>query len=45
MVNKAMLNCLKILKAGILKTLYLTPLDFFTTYKLEPKVDKELVKK
>ena len=40
-----MLNCLEILKARILRTLYLTPLDFLTTYKLEPKVNKELVKK
>ena len=40
-----MLNRLEILKAGILRTLYLTPLDFLTTYKLELKVNKELVKK
>ena len=40
-----MLNCLEILKARILRTLYLIPLDFLTTYKLELKVNKELVKK
>ena len=40
-----MLNYLKISKARILKTLYLTPLNFFTTYKLKLKVNKELVKK
>ena len=40
-----MLNRLEILKAGILRTLYLIPLDFLTTYKLELKVNKELVKK
>ena len=40
-----MLNRLEILKARILRTLYLTPLDFLTTYKLELKVNKELVKK
>jgi hypothetical protein len=40
-----MLNRLEISKAGILRTLYLTPLDFLTTYKLELKVNKELVKK
>ena len=45
MVNNAMLNYLKILKAGILRTLYLILLDFFTAYKSELKVNKELVKK
>jgi len=45
MVNNAILNCLEILKAKILRTLYLIPLDFLTTYKLKLKVNKELVKK
>ena len=40
-----MLNRLEFLKAGILRTLYLTPLDFFNTYKLGLEVNKELVKK
>ena len=40
-----MLNCLKILKAGILRTLYLIPLDFLNNYKFRLKVNKELVKK
>ena len=44
-VNNAILNRLKLLKAGILRTLYPTPLDFLTTYKFKLKVNKELVKK
>ena len=40
-----MLNHLEISKAGILRTLYPTPLDFLNAYKLEPKVDEKLVKK
>ena len=45
MVNNAMLNCLELLKAGILRTLYLIPLDFLNTYKFRLEVNKELVKK
>ena len=45
MVNNAILNRLELLKAGILRALYLTPSDFLTTYKFGPKVNKELVKK
>jgi len=45
MVNNAMLNCLKLLKAGILRTFCLTPLDFFNVYKFGLKVNKKLVKK
>ena len=45
MVNNAMLNCLKLLKARILKTLYLIFLDFFTAYKFRSIVNKELIKK
>ena len=40
-----MLNRLELLKAGILRTLYLTPLDFLNTYKFRLEVNKELVKK
>jgi len=40
-----MLNRLEILKARILRTLYLISLDFLTTYKLELKVNKELIEK
>ena len=45
MVNNAILNRLELLKAGILRTLYLTPLDFLNTYKFRLEVNKELVKK
>ena len=44
-VNNAILNCLKISKAGILRTLYPIFLDFFNVYKSEPKVNENLVKK
>ena len=45
MINNIMLSCLELLKAGILKTLYLTPLDFLTAYKFRSVVNKELIKK
>ena len=45
MVNNAILNRLELLKAGILRTLYLIPLDFLTAYKFGLEVNKELVKK
>jgi len=45
MVNNVILSRLKLLKAGILRTLYLTPLDFLTAYKFGLVVNKELVKK
>jgi hypothetical protein len=45
MVNNIMLNRLELSKAGILRTLYLTPLDFLNTYKFGLEVNKELVKK
>jgi len=45
MVNNIILNCLEISKAGILRTLYPIPLDFFIAYKLKLKINKELVKK
>ena len=45
MVNNVILNCLKLLKAGILKTLYLTPLDFLTAYKFRLVTNKKLIKK
>jgi len=44
-INNAILSCLKLLKAGILRTLYLTPLDFLTAYKFGLVVNKELIKK
>ena len=44
-VNNIILNRLKLLKARILKTLYLTPLDFLNAYKFKLEVNKELVKK
>ena len=44
-VNNTMLNHLEISKAGILRTLYPTPLDFPNAYKSKPKVDEKLVKK
>jgi len=40
-----MLNRLKLLKARILRTLYLTPLDFLNAYKFRLEVNKKLVKK
>ena len=40
-----MLSRLEFLKAGILRTLYPTPLDFLTAYKFGSVVDKELIKK
>ena len=45
MVNNIILNRLELLKARILRTLYLTPLDFLTAYKFGLIVNKELVKK
>ena len=39
------LSRLELLKAGILRTLYLIPLDFLTAYKFGSVVDKELIKK
>ena len=45
MINNVILNCLELLKAGILRTLYLIPLDFLSTYKFGLVVDKELIKK
>jgi len=45
MVNNIILNRLKLLKAGILKTLYPILLDFLNTYKFRLEVNKELVKK
>ena len=44
-INNIMLSCLKLLKAGILKTLYLILLDFFTAYKFGLVVNKKLIKK
>ena len=44
-INNAILSRLELLKAGILRTLYLTPLDFLTAYKFGLVVNKELIKK
>jgi len=44
-VNNIILNCLELLKARILRTLYLIPLNFLTVYKFRSIVNKELVKK
>ena len=44
-VNNAMLEGLKVLKAGILIVLYSTPLDFLTAYKFGLEVNEKLVKK
>ena len=44
-VNNAMLNRLELLKARILRTLYLTPSDFLNAYKFGLEVDKKLIKK
>jgi hypothetical protein len=45
MINNIILSHLKLLKAKILKTLYLIPLDFFTAYKFRSVVNKKLIKK
>ena len=45
MVNNTILNCLELLKAKILKTLYLIFLDFLNAYKFRLEVNKKLVKK
>jgi len=45
MLNNAILSYLELLKAGILRTLYLIPLDFLTAYKFRLVVNKELIKK
>ena len=45
MVNNAILECLEVLKAGILTVLYLILLNFFTAHKFGLEVDEELVKK
>ena len=44
-INNIILSYLKLLKAKILKTLYLIPLDFLTAYKFRLVVDKKLIKK
>jgi len=44
-INNVMLSHLELLKARILRTLYLTPLDFLTAYKFGLVVNKELIKK
>ena len=44
-INNAILSRLELLKAKILRTLYLTPLDFLTAYKFGLVVNKELIKK
>ena len=43
--NNAMLNHLELLKAKILRTLYLTPSDFLTAYKFGLVTNKKLIKK
>ena len=43
MVNNIMLNRLELLKARILRTLYLTPSDFLNAYKFRLEVNKKLV--
>ena len=45
MVNNKMLNRLELLKAKILRTLYLIPLDFLSAYKFGSVVNKKLIKK
>jgi hypothetical protein len=45
MVNNIILSRLELLKAGILRTLYLIPLDFLTTYKFRLVANKKLIKK
>ena len=44
-INNAMLSRLELLKAKILRTLYLILLDFLTAYKFGSVVDKKLIKK
>ena len=44
-INITILSHLELLKAKILKTLYLIPLDFLTAYKFRLVVNKELIKK
>ena len=44
-INNVMLSRLELLKAGILRTLYLIPSDFLTAYKFGLVVNKELIKK
>ena len=44
-INNVILSRLKLLKAKILRTLYLIPLDFLTAYKFGLVVNKELIKK
>ena len=44
-INNIILSRLELLKAEILKTLYLIPLDFLTAYKFGSVIDKELIKK
>ena len=44
-INNIILSYLELLKARILRTLYLTPLDFLTAYKFRLVVNKELIKK
>ena len=44
-INNTILSRLELLKAGILRTLYPTPLDFLTAYKFGLVVNKELIKK
>jgi hypothetical protein len=45
MINNTILSRLELLKARILRTLYLIPLDFLTAYKFWLVVNKELIKK
>ena len=44
-INNIILSCLEFLKIGILRTLYLMPLDFLTAYKFKSVVNKKLIKK
>ena len=44
-INNIILSRLELLKAKILRTLYLMPLDFLTAYKFKLVVNKELIKK
>ena len=44
-VNSTILSRLELLKAGILRTLYLIPSDFLTAYKFRLVANKKLVKK
>ena len=45
MINNVILSRLELLKAKILKTLYLIPLDFLIAYKFGLVVNKKLIKK